>query len=86
MLIAKNGQAIVAIFGHNDHNSCYGSTNYCKKVRHLWVSMENMVKMQITGENGLEKDGSYEKLQSKQKNRRKKGNFWAISFVKLVES
>ena len=27
--------------------------------------MENMVKMQITGENGLEKDGSYEKLQQK---------------------
>ena len=42
--------------------------------------------MQITGENGFEKDGSYEKLQSKQKNMHKKGNFWAISFVKLVES
>ena len=42
--------------------------------------------MQITGENGFEKDGSYEKLWPKQKNMRKKGNFWAISFVKLVES
>ena len=42
--------------------------------------------MQITGENGFEKDGSYEKLWPKQKNMRKTGNFWAISFVKLVES
>ena len=42
--------------------------------------------MQITGENGFEKGGSYDKLWPKQKNMRKKGNFWAISFVKLVES
>ena len=45
-----------------------------------------MAKMQITSENGFEKDGSYEKLRPKQKNMQKKGNFWAISFVKLVES
>ena len=32
--------------------------------------------MQITGEKGVEKDGSYEKLRPKQKNMRKKGNFW----------
>ena len=42
--------------------------------------------MQITGENGFEKDGSYENLWPKQRNIRKPGNFWAVSFVKLVES
>ena len=42
--------------------------------------------MQITGENGFEKDASYEKLRPKQKYMRKEGHFWAISFVKLVES
>ena len=42
--------------------------------------------MQITGENGFEKDGSYEKLRPKQKNMRKNGNFLAIPFVKLIES
>ena len=40
--------------------------------------------MQITSENGFEIDGSYEKLWQKQKNMRKKDNFWAISFVKLI--
>ena len=45
-----------------------------------------MAKTKITGENGFEKDGSFEKLWPKSKNIQKKGNFWAISFVKWVES
>ena len=47
----------------------------------MWV-YGNMVKMQITGENDFEKDGSYEKLWPQQNNVQKKDNFRAISFVK----
>ena len=39
--------------------------------------------MQITGENGFEKDASYEKLRPKQKNNEKKGQFLGDFLCKI---
>ena len=64
-VIAEIGWAILGIY---KQGSCYCSNSYWKKVWHLLVSMENLLKMYITVENGCVKDGSYEEIQSYKKN------------------